>query len=642
MCQRQAGAIPGVDDTERQGDMVMESIDNAIIEEAPVGYFQSTVDGKLLKANCALARMFGFDSPEEMVAVTQKRPVQELLYQAPDSRQELVGEALDSSGEWLKVENDYVTKQGEPFAARLSLRALAKPQKGGFRLEGFIEDISRQKDVETVLERTRYLQSAVFESLATALCVVRADGVIENVNPEFARLTGYRRSDIEQNLRVEQILPTWTEGQAQGEQSGEESFSSVSEHSLMTRRGDQRTVTIKTAPVRQSTSTVLSLSDVTPLREREQRILQLNRMLQAVRGVNELIVRERDQKRLLEQVCAILVESRGFTSAWAVHVDDSGKVLHFGHAGFSHSFEAMRQRLETGLFPNCFHETLKSRGILVIDSLDDHCRECPVRHLHGNVKLMTMAIRHKERLFGVINVALPGDFVITPEERSLFEEMVGDLAFAFYNREIEEQHGRAEKRIADLSWSAITTLSQVVESRDPYISGHQQRVADLAVTVAEEMALSPETLETLRVAGLLHDIGKMRVPAEILSRPGKLSESEFALIREHPETGYAILQGIRFSWPVADIVLQHHERIDGSGYPHGLKGREIRLEAKILAVADVVEAMTSHRPYRPGLGLGAAIEEILHKKSTHFDEDVVQACVTVLEQNPDFIQTKSW
>jgi HD-GYP domain-containing protein (c-di-GMP phosphodiesterase class II) len=173
----------------------------------------------------------------------------------------------------------------------------------------------------------------------------------------------------------------------------------------------------------------------------------------------------------------------------------------------------------------------------------------------------------------------------------------------------------------------IRAMSLTVEMRDPYTAGHQQRVADLAQSISVEMELSEERVEGVRMAGLIHDLGKIAVPAEILTKPGKLNNIEFNLIKLHPQAGYDILKDIEFPWPVAEIALQHHERMDGSGYPHGVKGEEILLESRIMAVADVVEAMASHRPYRAALGLGAAMEEIIKNKNRLFDLDVVDTCV---------------
>jgi len=178
----------------------------------------------------------------------------------------------------------------------------------------------------------------------------------------------------------------------------------------------------------------------------------------------------------------------------------------------------------------------------------------------------------------------------------------------------------------------ISTIASVVEARDPYTSGHQKKVSDLAVAIASEMSLAVDQVEGIRMAGIIHDLGKIQVPAEILSKPGKLTELEYQLIKTHPEVGYELLKDIDFPWPIAQIIRQHHERMDGSGYPQGLKGDEIMLEARILCVADIIEAMSSHRPYRPALGIEKALKQIRKDKGTLLDPDVVDACLKVFKK----------
>lgn len=175
----------------------------------------------------------------------------------------------------------------------------------------------------------------------------------------------------------------------------------------------------------------------------------------------------------------------------------------------------------------------------------------------------------------------------------------------------------------------VSALASTVETRDPYTAGHQRGVASLASALAQEMGFPPEAVEGMRVTGFLHDIGKIAVPAEILSKPGKISSIEFDLIKTHSQVGHDILKGIEFPWPVAQTVLQHHERLDGSGYPLGIKDGDIIPEARILMVADVVVAMASHRPYRPALGIDKALEEIVRNQGTLYDPGVVEACVRI-------------
>ena len=186
----------------------------------------------------------------------------------------------------------------------------------------------------------------------------------------------------------------------------------------------------------------------------------------------------------------------------------------------------------------------------------------------------------------------------------------------------------------------IVAVSLLAESQDPHTARHQEKVSEIAETIAREMSLLAYMVEGIRVAGILHDMGKMFVPVEIVTKSAALTSFEFSIIKRHPGNAYEILKEIDFPWPVAEIVLQHHERLDGSGYPQGLKGNEIRLEARVLAVADTVEAISSHRPYRSGMGIEAALEEIDKDKGVFYDTEVTRACQRSLKGNKGFMADK--
>jgi len=205
-------------------------------------------------------------------------------------------------------------------------------------------------------------------------------------------------------------------------------------------------------------------------------------------------------------------------------------------------------------------------------------------------------------------------------------KMVGCISDITERKQAEEELQRSYHKLRETLIATVNTLASTVEMRDQYTAGHQRRVTMLACAIAEEMGLTEEQFDGLRLAGLVHDIGKIAVPAEILSKPGRISETEFNIIKTHPQAGYDLLKEIEFPWPVARIVLQHHERLDGSGYPQGLKDGGIMLEARILGVADVVEAMASHRPYRPALGIEAALEEITKNRGVLYDPEVADVC----------------
>ena len=224
----------------------------------------------------------------------------------------------------------------------------------------------------------------------------------------------------------------------------------------------------------------------------------------------------------------------------------------------------------------------------------------------------------------------------TKELLKLNEQLKNDIAM---RRDVQEEVQYTISKLRKAMGGVIQAMALTVERRDPYTAGHQRRVADLARGIATEMGLSTQQVDGIRMAGLIHDLGKIGVPAEILSKPGQLTKIEQSLIMDHPRVGYEILKEIDFPWPIAKIVLQHHEKIDGSGYPTGLTNDEILIEARTLVVADVVEAMASHRPYRPALGVTKALEEVSTHRGITYDSDVVDACMTLfVEKNFKFRQ----
>lgn len=191
----------------------------------------------------------------------------------------------------------------------------------------------------------------------------------------------------------------------------------------------------------------------------------------------------------------------------------------------------------------------------------------------------------------------------------------------------------SQKQYTHILEQTIQAISLTIEKRDPYTAGHQTRVSQLSVAIAKEMKLDEQLIEGLRLGAMVHDIGKIYIPAEILNRPGKLSDIEFMLIKTHSQVGHDIMENVQFPWPVAEMILQHHERMDGSGYPQGLKGEAILLEARIIAVADVLESMACHRPYRAALGITKGLTEIRSGENTLYDTNVVNACLRLFEKN---------
>lgn len=223
------------------------------------------------------------------------------------------------------------------------------------------------------------------------------------------------------------------------------------------------------------------------------------------------------------------------------------------------------------------------------------------------------------------------DLWSTPE-RKLLKELADDLAFGIATLHTTATMIKYQVDLRESLEQTIQVLSDTGGERDSYTAGHQRRVAAICTRLATELGLSADRTHGLHLAASIHDLGKIGIPAEILAKPRRLTTIEFAMIKEHPSIGFNILKTVSFPWPIAEIILQHHERVDGSGYPEGLKGDELLLESKILAVADVVEAMASHRPYRAALGIEAALSEITAQRGVTLDGQVVDACLRIFHE----------
>jgi HD-GYP domain-containing protein (c-di-GMP phosphodiesterase class II) len=217
-------------------------------------------------------------------------------------------------------------------------------------------------------------------------------------------------------------------------------------------------------------------------------------------------------------------------------------------------------------------------------------------------------------------------------EPKLMREIASDLGFGITGLRTAISRTQYQERFRTGLEQTIQVIADTIDQRDAYTSGHQKRVAELCTRIGSELGLSEEQTHGLHLAASIHDLGKIGIPAEILSKPGRLSAMQYNLIKEHSQLGYDILKNVTFPWPIADIVLQHHERLDGSGYPNGLKADAMLLESRILAVADVVEAMSSHRPYRAAKGIDVALDEILAQRGILYDAAVVDACIRLFRQ----------
>ncbi len=382
--------------------------------------------------------------------------------------------------------------------------------------------------------------------------------------------------------------------------------------------------------------------DISERKQAELEMMRINRYLRTLSRCNETLVQATDEKQLLHAMCRITVTNGEFPLAWIGYLTEDQHL----RVAASYGVDAnhfLDEKITVNQAPNTPERptvTAIKTGITQIvqniatSETPPQWKERALERGLGSA--ISLPLQVNSKVIGSFNIYLPEPEGFDPQVTLLLSELADDIAFGIHSLRVRADREHFMARLQASMSSTIHALSNTVELRDPYTAGHQRRVAQLARAVAQHLGYSEEQVELIYLAGVVHDIGKIAVPSEILSRPGRLSENEMMLARTHVDASYNILKSVDFPWPIADIVHQHHERLDGSGYPLGLKGEGILREARILAVCDVVEAMTTHRPYRPGLGVDAALAEIERGKGTLYDSSVADACFQVMRDGFTF------
>jgi PAS domain S-box-containing protein/putative nucleotidyltransferase with HDIG domain len=378
------------------------------------------------------------------------------------------------------------------------------------------------------------------------------------------------------------------------------------------------------------------LADITERKQAEWAAERLNHTLRTLSSANQTLVRAANEPELLRNMCRVLVEAGGYRMAWiglARHDDDKTVEVAAvaGHdEGYVQHAQISWADTERGRGPTGTAIRTGQPQINANFATDPRMGPWRTEALtRGYASSVALPLKGPTGVFGALTIYAGEPNAFGSEELSLFVELADDLAYGIGALRAVGEREQAVRRLHDSLEDTIGALASTVEIRDPYTAGHQRRVAKLAAKIAERMGLPEDQTRGILLAGLIHDVGKINVPAEILSKPGELTPLEMQFVRSHAQTGYDIIKGVEFPWPIAEAVLQHHERLDGSGYPRGLAGEAIIVEARILAVADVTEAITAHRPYRPAMGLDAALAEIEGGKGRLYDAAAVDACVAL-------------
>ncbi len=383
---------------------------------------------------------------------------------------------------------------------------------------------------------------------------------------------------------------------------------------------------------------VLVFRDVTERQKAEQKRSKLNSLLMAVRNMNESLIRVKSEPELFQQICESLATVENFKLVTISLLDkDQYEIRPVAHAGSADGFliycAFSWDELAEGRGP--IGTAISTGAPCVVNDIQldpSYVRWRVEAVKRGFKSTIALPLVSNGEVMGSLDVYSGEKNGFGPEEIEFLMEAAGDITVALKSLRLERELESSLKGMKKALGQTTEAIAYMSEMRDPYTAGHQRRVAKLASAIAREMSLPEDQIEGIRVCGFLHDVGKIVVPAEILSKPGRINDAELSLIRTHSSVSYEILKLLEFPWPVAKAVLQHHERRDGSGYPAGLTAKELTVEAEIIAVADVVESMASRRPYREALGIDRALEEISQKKGTLYNPEVVNACLRLFRE----------
>ncbi len=386
--------------------------------------------------------------------------------------------------------------------------------------------------------------------------------------------------------------------------------------------------------------------DMTAKTLAELALARANRALRARAMTNEALMRVTNEEELLQSATRIIVETGGYRMAGVGYAEDDAEksIKPVAWSGTENGYiaEAIQTWADTEAGQRPISRAIRSGKPEIVRDISSDAASADWRDAaakRGYASNLALPLSDGKRIFGVLNIYAGETNAFDAEETRLLVELADNLAFgiiALRTRAERDRIAHAHAHHAEILQrsleQSIQVIADTVGARDPYTAGHQRRVGELAMAIGRELGLPEDKIHGIHLAAVIHDLGKIHVPAEILSKPGKLSDIEFMLIKEHAQAGYNILKDVDFPWPIADIVRQHHEKLDGSGYPQGLKGAQILLESRIMTVADVVEAMSSHRPYRAALGVEVALKEIERGRGSAYDPAVADACLTLFRE----------
>jgi PAS domain S-box-containing protein/putative nucleotidyltransferase with HDIG domain len=630
-------AILALDNTEHKRAEAELKLKEKLLDGASDSIFLHDLDGRLIYVNEAAYKSRGYER-EEMLAgdIAQLTP-QEFIAE----RSRLVEDLLQK-GEII-FDSTHFRKDHSLMPVEIHARLMDLDDRR--LILSVARDMTARRQGEDALRASEEKFRSLINNLPAVVFLGYADGAINLFDDQVEQLTGYAQKEFNsRSLKwVDLILE-------EDRSRAKETFllalktdkSYVREYRIKTRDNQTLWIQERSHIVCNPEGRILYINgvlfDISERKRTEARIDDLNILLKIITEINEDLLRVKSEPQLFQDTCDRLSRIPYVRCAWIGLVNsDSFELTPVAWAGVEEGYlSTIKVRWDdSDLGRGPTGDAIRTarpfiRKCIATDPAPNPWRQEALDR--GYQSSITLPLIHEDEVIGILKVysGIPDAFM--EEEISFLNQVAGDIAVGIRSLRLAQGLAESLKRLQAMMQQTVETIAAILEMRDPYTAGHQRGVTRLACAIAAEMGLDADRIAGLHAAGFLHDIGKIVVPAEILNRPGQLNKYEFNIIKTHSQVGCDILQNIDFPWPVAAIVLQHHERLDGSGYPAGLTGSDICPEARILAIADVVEAMASHRPYRPSLGIGEALAEISRNKDTLYDYEGVKACIKLFKE----------
>ncbi len=587
-------AIEDITDRKRREDVLIESEElyKGIFNTASDGIFLlEKLEGKIIHINPAAEKMLGYSAKE---SIGNKLHDVGFMFDMGDFQTIMQNLNKNSIINYTNI--PLTTKSGQYIYTDIYLVNKTKVVQCNIR------DITGRKQAEETLRETEERFAAAFHASPNMIAITRmADGNILDINEGYSKLLGYSRNESIGKTTTE--LSIWADSADRATFVGRlKKFGEINGFETKLRRNDGTLVTVL------DSARIIELQG-------ERYLLSVAHDITERKQAEESLKESEKKYRLLadniHDVIFVLDMNLNYT-----YVSPSVKLLR----GYEPE-EVMKQLSFKTLTPSSWDLAVKTIAEGMELEKSEHTKIPISRMLQ-----LEMMRKDGTTVWTEMNVS----FIRNENQQPI--AIMGVTRDITERKQAEAKLLQTLERLRNAFGSTVQVMVSAIEMKDPYTAGHQLRVANLACAIATEMGLAPDKIDGINMAGSIHDIGKLSTPTEILVKPTKLTNIEFSLIKEHPQSGYELLKNVESPWPLAQIVYQHHERMNGSGYPRNLKGDEILLEARIMAVADVVEAMASHRPYRASLGIEAALEEIEKNKGILYDDVVADACLRLFRE----------